>query len=240
MKCCFSHLLNLTDPDFGHDVRTQFDFISVLYRQPIVPTNLQCHFYVTSGFMSKLSFSNISLSILVQTILGYCSFMKCVDLSRACPLTSFLNNVLATLASVLSYTVYNQFVKMHEEPSRLRFEITWTPIKVCISMDEWDPHLGHLYCFFCIRQLALVTPTEKAQHFNGLTQWRFIPAQVKSPAGQAATLLTGQQLEPMVSKITWKEKRELEETGFWMTLLRQSLAVTHLTPHPCSRHLAPK
>lgn len=65
----FHYLLNLTDPDFGYDVRTQFDFIFVLYRQPIVPTNLQHHLYVTSGFMSNSLFSNISLSILVQTIL---------------------------------------------------------------------------------------------------------------------------------------------------------------------------
>lgn len=39
-------------------------------------------------------------------------------------------------------------------------------IKVCISMDEWD-HIWVIFTVsFVLGQLALINPTEKAQHFQ--------------------------------------------------------------------------
>lgn len=88
----------------------------------------------------------------------------------------------------------------------------------------------HIWVFFNVSfvlgQLALVTPTEKAQNFNGLTQWRFIPAQVNSPAGQATTILTDTNL------ILWSPRsrgRRRENRKRWRILNYFSLAVTHLT-----------
>lgn len=72
---------------------------------------------------------------------------------------------------------------------------------------------------FVLGQLALVTPTEKAQYFNGLTQGRFIPAQVKSPAGQAATLLTDSSWNPRSPRSrgrrreNWKRPQTLSDSS---------------------------
>lgn len=100
------------------------------------------------------------------------------------------------------------------------FEITWTLLLKFVFLWMNETHIWVFFTVsFVLEQLALMAPTEKAQHFNGLTQWRFIPAQVKSPAGQAATLLADSSWNPWSPRScgrrreNWKRPQILDDSS---------------------------
>ena len=176
--------------------------------------SLICHIWVYVKALYSVTLARPSCS----NHLSYCSFIECVDLSRACALTSFLNNVLATLVSVISYTLYS-LLRCMKNSVDFCFEITWTLLLKFVFLWINETHIWVFFTVsFVLGQLALMTPTEKPQSFNGLTQWRFIPAQVKSPAGQAATLLTDSSWNPWSPRSCGRRR----ETWKWPRILNDS------------------